>query len=157
MHEKREENALVIGPDERIYAIGGFNGKKSLSSVERYDPYTGHWETIASLKTPRRSLCAVATPDGIYAIGGHNAGQGISSIERFDEKKLEWVHVTNMMKPKYAMAAVCSIDDKCIYILGGYTKTEDNTVERFDIVENKWEKIESMRCARIMHSAVMCG
>jgi len=61
-----------MGPDNKIYAIGGFGGPKNscLNAAERYDPVTNEWESIAKLNIPRRALSAVALPDGIYAIGG---------------------------------------------------------------------------------------
>ena len=61
-----------MGPDNKIYAIGGFGGPKNtcLSTAERYDPVTKKWEKLADLNIPRRALSAVALPDGIYAIGG---------------------------------------------------------------------------------------
>jgi len=156
LHEKREENALVLGPDNKIYAVGGFNGKKSLSSVERYDPRTGHWEIIPSLKTSRRSLCAVAMPDGIYALGGHDGERAVNSVERFDIQAFKWINVESMTHCKYAMAAVNSLDFRYIYVLGGYSGKAINTLERYDIVKGVWENMKGMQHPRIMHAAI-CG
>ena len=35
----REEFGLVLGPDKKVYAIGGYNSEQQhcLTSVERYD------------------------------------------------------------------------------------------------------------------------
>ena len=72
LNMKRDELAVATGPDNKIYAIGGFGGSKNacLNSAERYDPIKNEWEVIAPLNIPRRALSAVALPDGIYAIGG---------------------------------------------------------------------------------------
>lgn len=84
--------ATAIGPDGKIYAIGGFGGPKNtcLKAAERYDPKTNKWEVIADLNIPRRALSAVALPDGIYAIGGFDGQNYLSSIEKYDESKNEW-------------------------------------------------------------------
>lgn len=41
MKERRDELAVTFGPDNKIYAIGGFGGSQNicLKSAERYDPY----------------------------------------------------------------------------------------------------------------------
>jgi Kelch motif len=31
-----------------LYALGGFDGSVSVDTVERFDPKTGHWETLLS-------------------------------------------------------------------------------------------------------------
>lgn len=82
---KRDELAIAMGPDNKIYAIGGFGGPSNscLDSAERYNPATNTWEVIASLNIPRRALSAVALPDGIYAIGGFDGNNYLSSIERY--------------------------------------------------------------------------
>ena len=45
MNERRDELAVTVGRDSRIYAIGGFGGSENtcLRSVERYDPITRKW------------------------------------------------------------------------------------------------------------------
>jgi hypothetical protein len=51
MNMKRDELAACIGPDGRIYAIGGYGGgdNSCLASSERYDFSTGKWDLIGSL------------------------------------------------------------------------------------------------------------
>lgn len=151
--EKREEHGLVLGPDNNIYAIGGFDGKKCLSSAERFNPKTGHWENLPNMKTARRSLCAIAMPDGIYAIGGHNGEKSLSTIERFDMQKGEWVSAKSMIHPRCSMAAVSSLDCRYIYVLGGYDGSPTNLVERFDLLNDSWEFLPPMKNPRIMHAA----
>lgn len=74
LNMKRDELAACLGPDNCLYALGGYGGSdnSSLSSAERFSFVTGKWELLAPMKEPRRALTAVALPDGIYAIGGYN-------------------------------------------------------------------------------------
>jgi len=70
--ERRDELAVTMGLDNKIYAIGGFGGDNNMcmKTAERYNLLTNQWERIASLRIPRRAHSAVTLPDGIYAIGG---------------------------------------------------------------------------------------
>ncbi len=81
---RRDELALTIGPDQKIYAIGGFGGaeRSPLRDCERYDPSTGKWEAIAPLNSARRALASVCLPDGIYAIGGFDKTKSLATVER---------------------------------------------------------------------------
>lgn len=112
MHLKRDELAACLGPDNKIYAIGGYGGGDNacLSSAERYDPMTGKWELIAPMKEARRALTAVALPDGIYAIGGYNGKDYINSVERYNCMTNEWTHVKPMKFARCTLAAVASSD-----------------------------------------------
>ena len=90
---KREDHGITMGPDHKLYAIGGFDGKNSLFATERYNFKTNKWEQIANLNNARRSLCAVTLPDGVYAIGGYNGLNYIESMERYDENKKRWIKI----------------------------------------------------------------
>ena len=84
MRCRRDEFALTIGPDHKLYAIGGFGGteRAPLRACERYDPETGEWESIAPLNEPRRALAGVCLPDGVYAIGGFDKTRSLATVER---------------------------------------------------------------------------
>ena len=99
MIQKRDELAVALGPDGKIYAIGGYGGGSAsnstqqtiednkdnnstkgsgnqtsncLRTAERFDFNTGEWEMLPDMNEARRALAAVALPDGIYAIGGYD-------------------------------------------------------------------------------------
>lgn len=113
MITRRDELAAVLGPDNKVYAIGGYGGSANaccLDSVERYDPITNKWEQVASLLQGRRALSAVAMPDGIYAIGGYNGKDYISSVERYNIIENVWEQVCSLNSPKCTMSAVASPD-----------------------------------------------
>ena len=94
MKEPRRALTAVALPDG-IYAIGGYNGKEYVNSVERYDFFTNQWHGISSMKKPRCTLSAVTSPDCqyIYAIGGFN-GSALNSVERYDVAREEWDELT---------------------------------------------------------------
>lgn len=112
MSTKRDELAVTVGPDGKIYAIGGYGGQNStcLKSVERFNLQTYEWEKIADLNEPRRALAAVSLPDGVYAIGGYNGSRYLGSMERYDEVKNRWVKCAEMNSPRCTLSAVSSND-----------------------------------------------
>lgn len=82
MHEARDELAVVVGKNNRIYAIGGFGGvnNQPLRSAEVYDPKTEKWKLLPAMNEPRRALSAAVLADGIYAIGGFDGTSYMSSV-----------------------------------------------------------------------------
>lgn len=82
MIEPRDELAVVVGKNNRIYAIGGFGGvnNEPLRSAEVYDPKTEKWKLLPNMNEPRRALSAAVLADGIYAIGGFDGSNYMSSV-----------------------------------------------------------------------------
>ena len=62
MNEGRRALAAVAMPDG-IYAIGGYNGKDYISTVERYDISEDKWTLISKLNSPKCTMTAIASPD----------------------------------------------------------------------------------------------
>jgi len=154
---RKEEMAIVAGPDLKIYVIGGFGGsnKKCLNEVERYDPVKGVWETIAPLNTARRALAAVTLPDGIYAIGGYDGENYLSTVEKYEESTNEWVFVASMNYPRCTLSAVISNDYRNIFVMGGFDNGPLKTVEKYSVIDGTWEIIQPMHFRRFMHAAVI--
>ena len=166
--ERRDELAVVVGPDRCVYALGGFGGNRNatLRTVERFDVHTQDWQPIAPMKEPRRALSAVALPDGIYVIGGYNgAAQGVkgktqtqqylSSVEKYDFATRRWSSVAKLNEPRCSLAAVASQDCQYIYAIGGFNGAPTDTVERYDVISNTWEVVTSMIHMRFMHTATI--
>ena len=50
-----------------MYALGGKNSQGNRSNiVQRYSPEANQWQGVASLSSPRSSVCAVASDDHLY-------------------------------------------------------------------------------------------
>ena len=62
MNEGRRALAAVAMPDG-IYAIGGYNGKDYIDTVERYDILEDTWTLISKLNSPKCTMTAIASPD----------------------------------------------------------------------------------------------
>ena len=48
---RRGHGVAVLG--DFLYAVGGWDGTRVLSSVERYDPATNVWSVVAAMTTER--------------------------------------------------------------------------------------------------------
>lgn len=54
----------------KIYALGGYNGRNRMNSVERYDPEKNQWELITPMQKQRSDASAATVYDKIYIVGG---------------------------------------------------------------------------------------
>ena len=66
-----------------IYAIGGCDNATRYQSVERYDPSSDQWLTIAPLISPR-SGAGVGVLDGfLYVCGGFDGEKHLNTVEKY--------------------------------------------------------------------------
>ena len=63
----------TVVTDNKLYAIGGFNGHRQVASLELYNPANDTWEKAASMDQARQYLSAEVVNGKIYAIGGYEA------------------------------------------------------------------------------------
>lgn len=136
MPTPRSLHGGALGPDNRIYAIGGWDGLTNVySGVETYDPIVNAWTTESSLSAARFGLGAVTGADGrIYAIGGCSGitdCNALSSVEAYSTKSGTWTASTRMPTARGRLAATMG-PDRHLYALGGYANsTRLSTVEAF--------------------------
>jgi hypothetical protein len=120
--------AAVAGPDGKVYAIGGsttstldMSGYTGL--VERYDPATDSWSTVAPMNTPRVGLAAAVSGGKIYAFGGYGRPAGYTArylvtVEHYDPASNTWSSAASMRAARYGLAAA-SASTGLIYLIGG--------------------------------------
>ena len=82
----------------KLYAIGGYNGQKRLNTVEVFDAQTGRWSKVASMNCKRSDVGAVAVGGHLFVCGGFNGGSILDSVEKFDPEENKWIMVNNMTK-----------------------------------------------------------
>lgn len=54
--------------NQYIYVVGGFDGSRQLSSVERFDTDRQTWETVTPMKTSRSALSVNVIDGKLYAM-----------------------------------------------------------------------------------------
>ena len=106
MKQSRRGNQAAISGG-CLYAIGGFNKRNTLHSVERLDGLDRFWKSVSSMQTPRCWFAAVTCDDAIYAIGGQNSGSNIlKSVEKYDCAADKWTYVSDMNIERWGILLV---------------------------------------------------
>jgi N-acetylneuraminic acid mutarotase len=145
----RTEPGAAVGPDGKIYVVGGADRGHKKNVVEAYDPKNDRWARLKPMPTPREALWAAAArgADGrvrIYAIGGRDRskpGNGLSIVEAYDPVTDTWAAMAPMPTHRHALVATLGPDGR-IYALGGTNDTVASTdaVEIYDPVKNSWAR-----------------
>jgi hypothetical protein len=102
--------------DGKIYVIGGTNGNTDLSRVDRFDPSTNTWDTVAPLPWPRSSLAGCEYAGRIYAIGGYSLALGFQrAVARFtpDSGLGHWDVVDSLLTRRANPAAAVAAGWMC--------------------------------------------
>ncbi|MFQ6125369.1 MAG: LamG-like jellyroll fold domain-containing protein [Candidatus Heimdallarchaeota archaeon] len=107
MPTPRADLAVAV-VNERIYAIGGFNGIQNLATMEEYNPATDTWRSRAPMPTARGWLAATAVNGKIYVLGGWDGTNYLPTVEEYDPTTDTWRRRAPMPTHRYglAMAAV---------------------------------------------------
>ncbi|XP_011014059.1 PREDICTED: F-box/kelch-repeat protein At1g67480-like [Populus euphratica] len=82
----------------KVYAAGGYGtDRNSLSSVEMYDPETGRWTLIESLRGPRWGCFACGFEGKLFVMGGRSTFTIGNSrfVEVYNPEKHTWYEMKN--------------------------------------------------------------
>ncbi|XP_059898366.1 kelch-like protein 20 [Gadus macrocephalus] len=146
MNVARSELGLVM-LDGFLFAMGGWEGRSRLDSMECYNPHNNTWQFMQSVKLAVTSP-AVATLDGfLYVTGGAvlEDGDGTDLTQVYNPKTAMWTEVAPMQIARSGSAA-CTLNGK-IYVIGGWHASTENTdkVECYNPETNKWTKCAPMK------------
>jgi N-acetylneuraminic acid mutarotase len=146
--------------DDRLYAIGGYEGKVNSAAVEVYDPVQDSWSVRAALPTPRDHLATATAAGKLYAIGGRLKGdyhRNLSVTEVYDPTTNTWSPGPDLPTARSGITAAES--GGRLYVFGG--EGADGTFdenEAYDPVRNVWQSMAPMPTARHgLGSAVVDG
>lgn len=73
--------------------MGGHSNGGFHSSVERFDPLTNEWSSVAWMNEGRYGAQAGVSGGYLYVVGGSNDRELHSSIERYDPQTSTWTMV----------------------------------------------------------------
>ncbi|XP_011506117.1 PREDICTED: kelch-like protein 5 [Ceratosolen solmsi marchali] len=82
-----------------LYALGGhdaplINPHNIFDCVERYDPKTDTWTTVAPMSSARDTIGVCVLGDKLLAVGGYDGQQYLSLVEAYDPILNEWTQIT---------------------------------------------------------------
>lgn len=147
----------VLRHKDKIYAIGGSNGKSELNTVDVLGiskdgngcSLIGNWRPCTStLTTARSDFGAAVLDDHIYAVGGTHYSKILRSVEVFNIAEQQWKQVAPMATPRKG-AAIVSCNGS-IYAIGGQSSSWGclKSVECYDPASNKWRFVASLPTPR---------
>lgn len=135
---------------DRLYAIGGYDGKNNSGAVEIFDPQTNTWSSGTSMPAPRDHLAVVAAGNRIYAIGGRpelDYHRNMATVEEYDPQTQQWRARANLPTPRSGIAA--GVIDEWIYVVGGESKEGTfSTNEAYHPATDQWRSMIPMPTAR---------
>ncbi len=146
MRTPRSDLAATLGPDGRIYALGGDNvGDGTLptakayhpvSNVEAYNPVTNAWSA-----DQRLYIVGGGSDDGIYTL---------PIAEAYDTRSGRRVSLPSMPTDRSDLAAVSAPDGR-IYALGGREGEGSvlDVVEAYDPATRHWSAVAHLITRRV--------
>ena len=140
--------------DGKIYFVGGYAGNRE-NLLERYDPTSDSWETLAPMNEAREATTAILNGK-IYAIGGRgSSGNPLSSVEIYDPVINSWSNGVSLPSSVEFGAGVAV--GKKLYLIGGANSSRAslNKVLCYDLSLNAWsQKTELPTARQAMQSTV---
>lgn len=146
--------AAVTAPDGRIYVFGGRDESETpqvLANVERYDPATNTWTTLADLPAARSGSGAAVGPDGRIYVGGgiDQSNQALANVDRYDPATNTWTTMAGLPTARWRPGVVTGADG-AIYALGGSGPSFEYlaSVDRYDPATDTWSPAAGMGTTR---------
>lgn len=151
-------NGAVLGPDGKIYLVGGTGSYVYYDLIEAYDPNNNTWHcstndtaigcnsTGITPLTNGMETQVITGPDSkIYTVGG-DSGIGVRSTEvkAYDVYTNQWEIKEPMPEPVYFFGLTVGPDDK-IYTVGGIDNTPNavSSVQVYDVASDSWTSTDS--------------
>ncbi|CAF4220510.1 unnamed protein product [Rotaria magnacalcarata] len=97
MATPREYHTATLLNSDKVIVIGGEGFAGYMTSCEIYDPSTGQWDVIASMKTARADHAAILLGSGkVLVAGGRGYSESLINCEIYDPLTSKWHPTANM-------------------------------------------------------------
>eukprot|EP00118_Oscarella_pearsei_P025036 m.307359 g.307359 ORF g.307359 m.307359 type:complete len:617 (+) comp42188_c0_seq1:550-2400(+) len=140
----------------KIYAVGGYNRSKCLSSVESYSIETNEWALEASMSAERARCGAVSVGGNLYAFGGSDGQNVLTSAERYNAVTAQWTPVASLKCGRSRLAGVAL--GSSLYAIGGLNDKSSSAlkvVEKYDMQRDVWTVAPSLLRERVEAGAAV--
>jgi len=104
----RRSAAGVVGLEQYVYAVGGYDGSRQLDTMERYNTETDEWENMTRMKSPRSALSVAVLEGKLYALGGYDGNNFLASVEVYDPATNTWADAPPMHSGRSGHASAVS-------------------------------------------------
>ncbi len=104
--------------EEKLYAIGGYDGQKELDLAAVYNIKTNTWQQLPPLSVPRGGLSVLYDGLGIFALGG-GWSRPLATHERYDPLTNVWASFPSPIPGEWRHAAAAMSNGR-IHLVGGW-------------------------------------
>ncbi|XP_055349187.1 kelch-like protein 2 [Paramacrobiotus metropolitanus] len=146
-----------------IVCVGGYDGERSLSTVDVFSPSTATVWRLANLPALLTG-CGVAVLDGhsLFVCGGRTfpsrSRDGVSDVRRYDATANQWVDCAKTNIERYD-GCTATLNGR-IYTAGGYQEHGNapmTFVEVYDPQTNGWQFVAELPFGLSKFAMVACG
>lgn len=110
-----------------------------------------HIMPFKPLLVERFSHGSLIIKDIPYVFGGHDGNETLNSLEYFDSAEGKWI-LLSCMNVEREIFAFCANRNRYIYVFGGFNVNHLDSIERYDIVYDKW-KLLNFKMKRPLQNA----
>ena len=149
---RKEISNAAVTINDKIYVVGGVSSDGNITDVlERYDPGSNDWITLAPLPNKVWRASAAESDGKLYVFGGYQSTGGFpfnlsNRVFEYDPSTDEWTEKTPMSAARGTSVAV-NVSGK-IHVIGGASSGALKLHEAYDPSTDSWEINEPMITAR---------
>lgn len=133
--------------NNKLFAVGGYNGSERLSTAEVFNPIERVWSRVSPMHYNRSAVGAAALNGRLYVCGGYDGISSLSTVECYIPEKDEWNIIESMQKHRSAGGVIAF--NEHIYALGGHDGLSIfDSVERFNPRTCTWTSVTPMQTKR---------
>jgi N-acetylneuraminic acid mutarotase len=135
MPTPRHAFTATLGPDGRIYAVGGCPDTKFTDILEIYDPVKNSWSTGAPMPYPQECACSSSTPGPtgeLLVFGGRDVDQReLKTVVAYNPRTDKWRELSPLSEARQAagVAVLTAQDGSTHYYVVGGTPRSDTLEE----------------------------
>ncbi|HZD58197.1 MAG TPA: kelch repeat-containing protein [Anaerolineales bacterium] len=147
----------AVAYEDRIYAIAGESPDGVTNVLEKYDPSSNDWSTLAPKELPVADVGAVVIGGEIFVPGGRlSDGSMTDVLEIYDPRLDTWRRGASVPLALSAYA-IAAFEGK-LYLFGGRDADHVlDTVFQYDPEQDTWIERTSMPTARAYAGAAVAG
>jgi kelch-like protein 19 len=112
--------------------VGGFDGQRQLSSVERFDTDNRVWETVTSMKISRSALSVNVIDAKLYAFGGYDGNHFLSNVEVYNPLEDSWEDGVPLTSGRSGLASAVIYQPSCSQHYSQENITLQHTSREYD-------------------------
>jgi len=113
-----------------LYVVGGSTGTRILATVERYDPRTDAWTTLAPLPAPTDTQ-ACTLEGRLYLVGGSDGDH--RSVSVYEPATDRWSPGPPIAHGRWAHGVAADPASRTMYVVGGYDQAWIPSLEAFTL------------------------